>query len=273
MSDIPYDSAAPDGALIKRCPGCGETKPHSAFCKSKRDGLQAHCKQCEAKYRSANADKISESQARYRSANADKISERKARYRSENPAKERERSARYRNANPDKVRESQARWYRANAVKERERVARWRQANPDKRRESVARWRQANLDKVRAAWHRRRATKRALPAQWSDADAQRMLAYWKNCCAICSQHVEPNNAFYYLAQDHWIPLTSPECPGTVPCNMLPLCHSKIGNALGCNSAKYNADPIEWLHSLYPDEPKLVAKILARIAKYFKFIET
>jgi len=54
--------------------------------------------------------------------------------------------------------------------------------------------------------------------------------------------------------------------------MLPLCHSKIGNALGCNNSKSNDDPIAWLHSLYPNDPKLVAKILARIAKYFKTVK-
>jgi len=223
-------TANPADIPLKRCNKCGETKPCAEFYKYKntRDGLQAHCKQCNARY--------------YR----------------ENLGKARESSARWRQANLDKVREYQARY---------------RSANADKLSEYNARWRQANPAKTRAKEHRRRATERALPSQWTSADAQRMLAYWDNCCAICSQHVEPNNAFYYLAQDHWIPITSPECPGTVPWNMLPLCHSKIGNTAGCNSAKSNADPIEWLHRLYPDDPKLVAKILARIAKYFKYAKT
>jgi len=234
-------------ALVKRCTKCGATKPHSEFSKdrTRRDGLRPHCKQCAAKYH-----------ARYRSANADKLSESKARYRSDNADKINAGAARYRSENADKI----------NAD-----TARYRSENPAKERANQARWRQANPDKVRAAGHRRRATMRALPSQWTDTDIQRMLAYWDNRCAVCGQHVEPNNAFYYLAQDHWIPLTSPECPGTVAWNMLPLCHSKIGNTAGCNSAKSNADPIEWLNRLYPNDPKLVAKILARIAKYFKAV--
>jgi len=260
MSDILNDITTPNDAPLKRCTGCGETKSHSEFSKDKaqRDGLQLHCKQCNAKYRSENSDKISERRARWYRENAAKIREYQARYSRENAAKERERHARYYRENADEVRESQARYQRENPAKVRECQARWHQANPAK---------------TRAENHRRRATKRALPSQWSDVDVQRMLAYWGNRCAICEQRVEPNNAFYYLAQDHWIPITSPECPGTVPCNMLPLCHSKIGNALGCNSAKHDADPIAWLHRLYPDDPKLVAKILARIAKYFKYAKT
>jgi len=54
-------------------------------------------------------------------------------------------------------------------------------------------------------------------------------------------------------------------------------------SVGGSTAKSDADPIEWLHyrilncqeildgCLYPDEPKQVAKILARIAKYFKTV--
>ena len=270
-------TANPADIPLKRCPGCGETKPHSEFSKDKarRDGLQAHCKQCRAKYRSDNADKIREGVARYRSENPAKVREGQARYRSENPAKERERHARYRSENPAKARESHARYYRKNVDKARERHARYYRKNVDKLHEYGAQWRQENPDKDRAKAHRRRATMRALPAQWTDTDAQRMLAYWGNRCAICSQHVEPNNAFYYLAQDHWIALDDPRIdnPGTVPCNILPLCHSKIGNALGCNNSKSNADPIAWLHSRYPDDPRLVAKILARIAKYFKYAKT
>ena len=247
MSDILNDSTSPDGALLKCCTKCGETKPCAAFSKDKnrRDGLQPQCKQCAARYKSDNADKLHEYRARYRSER------------------------------PDKVRESGARYYRKNVDKARERHARYYRKNVDKLHEYGAQWRQANPDKDRAKAHRRRATKRALPAQWSDTDAQRMLAYWKNCCAICEQKVEPNNAFYILAADHWIALTDPrpDNPGTVPCNILSLCHSKIGNTAGCNNSKHNADPIAWLNRLYPDDPKLVAKILARIAKYFKFIET
>ena len=243
MSDIDNVNANSPDALLRRCTKCGETKPCAGFSKNKteRDGLQRHCKSCAAKYRLENAGEISEYGAQYRIKNASKVREKNARWRSENP---------------DKAREGKARWQRE---------------NPDKVRAADARWQQANLDKVRAKEHRRRATKRALPVQWSDTDIQRMLVYWGNRCAICNQHVEPNNAFYFLAADHWIALTSPECPGTVPCNILPLCHSKICSALGCNNSKSNADPIAWLNSRYPDDPKLVAKILARIAKYFKTV--
>jgi hypothetical protein len=44
---------------VKRCPRCGETKPHSGFFKNKRrsDGLQGYCKECsQAAIRAVAAD-------------------------------------------------------------------------------------------------------------------------------------------------------------------------------------------------------------------------
>ena len=260
MSDMLNDSTSAAALQQKCCNKCGEARPCTAFSKSKntRDGLQTHCKQCNAQYYRENADKVRESHARYRS---------------ENPDKEREYQARHYRENADKVRESHARYYRENPDKVREGHARYYRENADKMRAAVLRYRSENPDKARAKGQRRRARKNNLPSQWTDTDIQRMLVYWGNCCAVCNQHVEPNNAFYYLAQDHWIAIADPrpDNPGTVPWNMLPLCHSKIGNTAGCNNSKHDADPIAWLHSCYPDDPRLVAKILARIAKYFKTV--
>jgi hypothetical protein len=61
-----------------------------------------------------------------------------------------------------------------------------------------------------------------------------------------------------------IPLTDPrpDNPGTVPTNIVPLCHGVDG----CNLSKSNGDPIEWLTSRYV--PRKAKQILARIQAYF-----
>ena len=257
MSDIDDSNASSQDAPLKRCPKCGETKPRIEFGKNKtkRDGLGSYCKQCRAKYRIENTDKERERNARYYRENADKL---------------REDHAFYYRENADKFRENHARYYRDNAEKLHKYNAAYRIENPDKIREIQARYLRANPDKARAKDHRRRARKNNLLVQWTDADIHRMLEHWKNCCAVCGQGVEPNNVFYVLAHDHWIPLTSPECLGTVPWNMLPLCHSRIGNAMGCNLSKSNKDPIEWLNSRY--SPEQVRAILKRIDKYFASVK-
>jgi hypothetical protein len=66
-----------------------------------------------------------------------------------------------------------------------------------------------------------------------------MLAYWNYACAICGNQ---EGFWHLLADDHWIPINSPDCPGTVADNMIPLCHGTNG----CNNAKNSSEPQAWL---------------------------
>lgn len=89
--------------------------------------------------------------------------------------------------------------------------------------------------------HRRKALKRALPAAFTAADWQRAVDYFNGCCAVCGR---PSGLWHTLAADHWIPLSDPrpDNPGTVPWNIVPLCHG----ADGCNNSKHDYDAQEWL---------------------------
>jgi hypothetical protein len=84
-----------------------------------------------------------------------------------------------------------------------------------------------------------RLRRRSLPNTFTLDDWERALDYWGYACAVCAR---PRGLWHTISQDHWVPLTSPDCPGTVPSNMLPLCYG----ADGCNNSKGKKDPALWL---------------------------
>jgi DNA-directed RNA polymerase subunit RPC12/RpoP len=83
--------------------------------------------------------------------------------------------------------------------------------------------------------------KQQLPNLLTPTDWERCLEYWGHRCAICGR---PRGLWHTLAQDHWIPLTHPDCPGTVATNILPLCHGEGG----CNNSKGKKEPVAWLRA-------------------------
>src|SRR5512141_2961524 len=83
--------------------------------------------------------------------------------------------------------------------------------------------------------------KRKLPDTFTDQDWQRALEYWDYKCAVCGR---PRGLWHTLAADHWIPLSDPECPGTIPTYIVPLCHGEGG----CNNSKRSRSPQAWLEA-------------------------
>jgi 5-methylcytosine-specific restriction endonuclease McrA len=65
------------------------------------------------------------------------------------------------------------------------------------------------------------------PEKWLDCCSD-----WDNKCAYCGSDAA-------LTQDHFIPLSNDETPGTVPWNMLPACAF-------CNASKGHKSPFEWV---------------------------
>jgi hypothetical protein len=108
----------------------------------------------------------------------------------------------------------------------------------------------------------RRTRMRELPSTFTQEQEQFMLQYWGFSCAVCGNQ---QGFQWFLALDHWIPVTSPDCPGTVVTNMIPLCHG-IG---GCNNMKRNQDGETWLKGRY--ESKKARKILKGIHLYFSLV--
>lgn len=169
----------------------------------------------------------------------------------------------WRNNNPELAKETARKVREANLNRERERSRQWRIDNPDRQKASIHRWMKANPDRMRANSHRRLARKRNLPDTFTAADWQHALDYFDGCCAACGR---PAGLWHTIAADHWIALSDPACPGTVPTNIVPLCHPRKDGGSSCNVSKHNKNAEQWLAEKLGK--RKAKQILARIQVYF-----
>ncbi len=152
-------------------------------------------------------------------------------------------------------------------------IHRWGEEHPEEVRAAILRWHAEHPEERRRSWKlnnpaahaRRRARQLALPVQFTKDDWLFCLNYWAYSCAICGNQ---EGFLWCLAADHWIPLVDQEhCPGTVPWNILPLCHGQGG----CNNTKHAQEPRAWL------EKKIgkgqAKKKIQDIAQYFALAKT
>lgn len=267
-----------DDITTKRCSQCRISFPATTeFWSAHKSGkyrLQSICKVCRktkaADYRAANPDKVRAKSAAYRDTHRDKERARSADYRAANPDKvraanaayaaahseeKRAKNAAWRAANPEKARAREVAWYAANRDKANAASAAWRAANPG----YYAAYRVANPESVKTYVRRRLARKAGLPDTFTAADWSRSLEYFDHRCAVCNR---PPGLWHTLAADHWIPLSAPECHGTVISNMIPLCHG-VG---GCNNSKSDLNAHEWLISKFGKRKAI--QIEKRIQSYF-----
>lgn len=169
----------------------------------------------------------------------------------------------WRDANRDYLRERTRKWRNNNLELARESNRRYQAKNIEQIRIKNRRYQRENLDKAYVSWQRRRARKHSLPDCFTLADWQRALEYFNGCCAVCGRQLNDLFGEHTAAMDHWIPLSSPDCPGTVPTNIVPLCHG-VG---GCNNSKSNSEPVKWLE--WKHGKRKARQIERRINEYFK----
>jgi len=230
---------------VKRCSKCGETKAVGEFNKKKaaKDGLQYHCKECEAKYYAENTEKVRLRGAKWYTENREKVKAQAAKLRAENPERTKAYQAKYYAENLEKLRLRGAKHYAENREKVnvriakyraenpekvRARTAKWRAAHPEKMAATAAKWRAANPKKVVAYSARHRARKSGAAGT---VTAEQIAARWEvygETCYICGGQAE--------ATDHVKPLAA---GGTNwPANLRPICGR-------CNSRKKATWPYDF----------------------------
>ena len=264
-----------DGSL-RQCRTCKRYLPATPeyFNKGKFDGFYHSCRDCRKAYREANKERIAEKDRRYREANADKVRAKSKAYYWQNREACIQKARAYhqehreqiltdrreqRQQNPGKYREADRQKYLRHKPHIQAYYSAWREGKRQHLSTYQRQWKQVNRDKVRAVYHRREARKLNLPDGFTADDWRRCLEYWRHRCAVCGR---PAGLWHTLAADHWIPLASPNCPGTVPTNIVPLCNGLDG----CNTSKQDIDAAEWLTRKFGKAK--ARRVLARIAAYF-----
>lgn len=221
--------------------------------KSRRDGLRGMCKVCTSAmhkaYRENNLDRVKEIKRQYYLENRDRLLVKQIAYDREHRDQRVETQRQYRLKNSEALRTANREW---------------RMANPEYLRKSMREWKANNRAKVKTNENKRRARKRNLPIDFTDQDWVFAVSYFGNCCAVCGRQ---QGLWHTLAADHWIPLQSPDCLGTVVENIVPLCHG----INGCNNSKGSREPLEWLVEKFG--LRLAKGKVAEIERFFSVVKT
>lgn len=237
-----------------------------------RDGLRSDCKVCgcdaSRQYRLNNPERVRDGLHHWYITNLERVKVYHSQYRSANREKIQDSRRRYRIANAETIKERKYQYYCLNSEAIKERQRQYACENRDKLRRSQREWRRENPEKVRITHLRRHTRKLGLPDTFTETDWQRAVDYFHGCCAICGRQANDLFGTHTLSKDHWIAVTDtrPDNPGTVPENILPLCHGVDG----CNNSKLNKDPIEWVTRQFGN--RKAKQILARVEAYFQSLK-
>lgn len=256
-----------DPSIMKTCSLCGNALPSTTeyFHKSKlfRDGLIKRCKQCISTLEkphhlpknqgvkacsACGINKPATTANFYAcSGNSDGLLSRCIECESK-------RAAQWRGEHKDYLSMKAHQNYQENRERYKQSNKRWLAEHPERAKE---------IAKARTS--RYLARKKNLPSTFSAEDLRTAITHFNGCCAVCGNQLNNLLGDTKAHMDHWIPLSNPNCPGTVPTNMIPLC----GGVNGCNQSKQDAEPEEWLKKKFG---KRKAKlILNRIEEYFRSI--
>lgn len=215
----------------------------------------------QKRYVEANKENVVAYHKEYYEANKAKFAAaNKANYEA-NKAEISAKTKEYRLRNRESIAAGKRRYYEANKAQEVARADAWNKANPEKAKASAAKTRKSNPGVSRSALARRRARKANLPDTFTAQDWQRCLSHFSGCCAVCGRSTAT------LAMDHWIPLSSPDCTGTIPANIVPLCHGD----LGCNNRKADKDALTWLVEAFGE--KEGRQIFDKVQAYFSSLNS
>ena len=249
----------------KICSHCKKSLDWEHFSSAKRhsaDGMLYICRACnsiknEASYNRNQAKRVANARNKRLTQPELMSQQRKARY-WRNPEHHRALASQSAQRYPERVKARQA---TAHAAHRQERLTKMQQRYAANK-EPWQRWAQEHPESIRLVSAKRRARKRSLPDTFTLAERQFMVQYWGHACAICGNE---EGFFWQLADDHWVPLKSAQCPGTVADNIVPLCHG----IKGCNNAKNRSEPEVWLCKQFG--PRKAKAILQKITAYFDVV--
>ena len=247
----------------KTCTKCGIEKPATLeyFSPGKKytNGLYSQCRICRAiDKRIRRASKTDEQREPERKKNRDRMNKR---YRDDPEFAERAKQNNSENQKRPEVKE------RMNArARERRRTDPKFVQGETQRAQKYGQSEKGRKTKT-AAKQRRRAREYELPDSFTNSDWERALAYFGNKCAVCGRSAD---FWTVLAADHWYPLSRENSLGTIPANMIPLCHTRPKAPAGnpsCNTSKSNKMPDEWLIAQFGK--RKAKQIMKRIESYFE----
>jgi hypothetical protein len=250
---------------LRRCNTCSVEYPETLeyFHKGKgnRGGLKLTCKKCRSAEYYANPEptKARSSESYY--ANPEYHYQQCRERRKKNPEAWKGYQQKYADTHKEQLQAKGRCYYAENKTEISLRGAKRRRQNPHKYTK-----RPINPDERRVSKNRRRARKRSLPDTFTVQDWKRAVEYFHGRCAVCGRQCKNLFGTRTIAADHWIPLDSPNCPGTTPENMIPLCHGEDD----CNCSKGSKDPIEWLNWKFGK--RKASEILQRITTYFEWLK-
>ena len=229
-----------------------------------RLGLRSDCIACQNQMwqetRERHREKINERAREYHARNREAQNEASRRYKQQHWTEILEYSRNYYAAHRDEINEKQREKRQKPEVKLKSQ--RYAQRSDVKERAKQYRLSEKGRLVANTVTRRRRARKRSLPDTFTSSDWLYALEYFNHSCAVCGRQLRDLLGEHTAAADHWIPLASSDCPGSVVTNLLPLCHG----VNGCNNRKQARDPVEFLETEFG--ARRAREILARIESYF-----
>lgn len=252
----------------QRCTRCHEifpaTKEWFKIDNRKENGITTWCRKCAVDYSREWYEQKLEDDPEYSAKQYQKHRDyHRAKGREwyiNNTERHRESSKKWREENREHVRELDRKRYQKHRDKVIRKSREWRENNKTQYRNYNLEWFKNNPERAVAIRKgrdsRRRARKRQLPYSLKPQQWLYCLEYWEHKCAVCEDVAEIIHA------DHWIPLSTPNCPGTIAENIVCLCSH-------CNVTKQAKNPEQWL--IEKLGKNLAIQKLTEINAYFEFV--
>ena len=165
-------------SFIKKCYKCKIEKSSEEFSKhrSGKDGLQAICKLCSAKYRAENKERAKEYKRKWYTENKERQKERAIKWNEENKERKKEANAKWYAENKERKKEATAKWRVENRERYKEGNAKYCAENKERRKEINAKWRAENKERKKelaAKWraeNKEKITKQIMQRYYSDTN-------------------------------------------------------------------------------------------------------